>query len=65
MALQEYSSDVTGRDRKIISSLDQIDKLLLERFMLFLSELIIIYAFPDKRIKGVYKSWNLPVEMRV
>ena len=54
-----------GGIEKIISSLDQIDKLLLERFMRFLSDLKIIKVFRDKRIKGVFKSWNRPIDMRV
>ena len=37
MALQENSLDVTRRDRKMISSLDQIDKMLRDMFVIFVT----------------------------
>ena len=70
MALQENSLDVTRRDRKMISSLDQIDKILLDRFLSSssLSQLMIINfeTLPTEDLKGYnYKSCNLPTVVRV
>ena len=66
MALQENSLDVTRRDRKIISSLDQIDKMLHDMFMSLSSQLMIMWDIADRRIiKGVNKLRNLSILVRV